>query len=359
MAPSTLTAQAPTAPHTLVNEPINPLVSSTVAPQTEETQAATEVTCESAETPKDQKSVPLWARIYPVSQPPFEQVLKGHPGDIEPPHASDEFPESQASTEEVQRRKQEIDELENFNVKVGATDSENNVGYEHAWALPWNDQRFKSQWYKQQHLLPHKHSDPALRALNHTDREAFLHKPDVETEKLSPRFGSIIRGQGFDLTKLTSDELDELALFVTQRGVVQIDNQNAFINSGPDKLEEFARHFSQVLHEHPVAGRVQNHPKLLPIYRSDTSLNHLRAYKGSHGIQGKFSLFTASTSFTVLQLIIHDFVDQVYTRTLRLRVNLLVLQPCYSLIPARAVETLSSSIPKSCIVVYHPFCARH
>lgn len=240
-----------------------------------------------------QSAAPIWARIYPVAQPPFEQVLQGHPRDYRTPHAGDLSPASQVSEEEKAAREADVAEKGKANDEGGAAAAAAPRAYEHAWALPHHDQRYRSVWHKQPHLAAHEHADPALRALGHGDREAFLHKDQVEVEDLSPRFGSIVRGAGLDLGALTPDELDELALFVTQRGVVMFEDQQGFVHAGPEALLRFARHFSCELHQHPVAPEVKGFPELLPIYRPDTAStkqNQTGAHKDTLGTVGAYAV---------------------------------------------------------------------
>lgn len=307
MTPATLAAQAPTPAHILASASVEPHLDSPKLPAVAPTGAASVVisktsvaasstdagpvtTAETTVEGEDQPDVPLWARTYHVSQPPFEVSSRGHPLDVVPKTATQESPESNASPEEVERRQNEVAELDARNATAKALDEEHNSGYTRNWALPWHDQRFHSKWYKQDHIAPYQHEDPALRALRHEDPEGFLHKNGIEVESLSPRFGSAVRGPGIDLTRLTPGELDELALFVTQRGVVTFEGQEAFINSSPEKLVEFGKHFSPVLHQHPVASEVKGYPELLPIYRSDTLNFAKAAFKHTHGLNGACDL---------------------------------------------------------------------
>lgn len=322
MASATLTASAPVPAHTLAIDPVDSFVANLnkssdksidtsedksedkSAEKPAEYQIATDAAADQVHDTTPSKSttettptrtevplvssrltsldVPIYARIFPVAQPGLHP---GHPEDTEPPHAREANPDSTVSPEEIERRQAEIADFDAKNKSTVALDADApaNADYAHKWALPWHDQRFKSVWFKQPHLLPHLHRDPALRALSHSDPEAFLQRSDVTVEHLSPRFGSIVRG--IQLEKLSTDELDQLALFVTQRGVVAFEAQQQFIHSTPEVIQRFAEHFSSVLHEHPVAAEVKGYPKLLPIYRSDT-LPINKAFKETLGLTG-------------------------------------------------------------------------
>ena len=107
--------------------------------------------------------------------------------------------------------------------------------------------------------------DVAHRALKHPDPRSFLKKA-TSTEELTPRFGTAL--QGIDLTQLSPDELDQLALFVAERGVVTLDNQQAFIDQTPEQLKAFGRHFSPRLHQHQVSGQPKGHPEFHLVYKS-------------------------------------------------------------------------------------------
>ncbi len=112
---------------------------------------------------------------------------------------------------------------------------------------------------------PFEHTDIGLRALNHPDPRSFL-KNAESVDELSPRLGSSIKG--LDLTKLTKDEIDQVALYVAERGVVVFEAQENFVNQAPEQLKEWGRNFSPRLHQHQVSGQPKGHPEFHLIYKS-------------------------------------------------------------------------------------------
>ena len=114
-------------------------------------------------------------------------------------------------------------------------------------------------------LLHRFSTDVGLRALHHLNPRSFLDKA-AALDDLSPRFGTSVKG--IDVTSLSSDELDQLALYVAERGVVVLEDQHAFINQSPEKIKEFGRHFSPRLHQHQVSGQPRDHPEFHLIYKS-------------------------------------------------------------------------------------------
>lgn len=223
-------------------------------------------TGELADWVKNQEGVPYWARIYPVEYPPFEQQAQGHPEDRRAPHPDQEFPLSQAGPEERARRNKEIEDLVQINEVKRPLDEDFQPNYKYNWALPWFDERYKSQYVKDQHFTPFGHQDVGRRALTHADPETFLKKDGVELHELSPGFGTIVKG--LDLTTLTPEEKDEFALFVAQRGVVVFEDQPKFIDQSPEELKQFGYHFSSTQHVHQVSGQPKGHPEFHLVYRS-------------------------------------------------------------------------------------------
>ncbi|KDN39696.1 TauD-domain-containing protein [Tilletiaria anomala UBC 951] len=158
---------------------------------------------------------------------------------------------------------QELDELARASANKQPLDWDPN--YKYRWALPWFDERYKSDDLKDPPYEPFEHSDVGLRALKHPDPRAFL-KNASNIDELSPRFGSVVKG--LDLAKLTLDEKDELALFVAERGVVILQDQQGFIDQTPEQLKDFGRHYSARLHQHQVSGQPREHSEFHLIYKS-------------------------------------------------------------------------------------------
>ncbi|EJT97998.1 TauD-domain-containing protein [Dacryopinax primogenitus] len=116
-------------------------------------------------------------------------------------------------------------------------------------------------------LEPFTHSDPGLRALavspNPEDPLPFLQSAESVTE-LTPELGTEVRG--VDLSKLTSDGRDQLALLAARRGVLVFRDQGNFINAGGDAWLEWGKHFGR-LHIHPTSGHPDGIPQIHLVYR--------------------------------------------------------------------------------------------
>lgn len=106
--------------------------------------------------------------------------------------------------------------------------------------------------------------DVGHRALTLAHPRAFLDGATIDD--LTPRFGSSVKG--VDLTRLTASDLDQLALYVAQRGVVVFEDNDAFIDQGPEQLKAFGRHFSPRLHAHQVSGQPKGHNEFHLVYKA-------------------------------------------------------------------------------------------
>ncbi|KAH8823205.1 hypothetical protein DL96DRAFT_1713644 [Flagelloscypha sp. PMI_526] len=115
-------------------------------------------------------------------------------------------------------------------------------------------------------LTPFDHEDPALRALKHDNPRSFLDSAQVV--ELTPDFGSEVKG--LDLSVLSSDEKDQLALEVEKRGILVFRGQQNFIDAHPDKYLEWGRHFGR-LHIHPTSGHPKGYPEFHLVYRDGES----------------------------------------------------------------------------------------
>lgn len=69
---------------------------------------------------------------------------------------------------------------------------------------------------------------------------------NVEVSKLTPRIGTEIKG--LQLSQLTTEQRNELALLIAERGVVVFRGQD-FKDIGPEKQKEFGEYFGK-LHVH-------------------------------------------------------------------------------------------------------------
>lgn len=71
--------------------------------------------------------------------------------------------------------------------------------------------------------------------------------------------------RGLQLSDLTSQQRDELALLAAERNVLVFHDQN-FADIGPERQREWGRHFGR-LHVHQIGGQIKDYPELLPVYR--------------------------------------------------------------------------------------------
>ncbi|KAK9449858.1 uncharacterized protein V1518DRAFT_414870 [Limtongia smithiae] len=89
-------------------------------------------------------------------------------------------------------------------------------------------------------------------------------KADLKLKKLTPKFGSEVRG--VQLSQLDAAGRDELALFVAQRGIVVFRDQDLADLSIKDALK-FSSHFGRN-HIHPTSGAPKGYPEVHLVYRS-------------------------------------------------------------------------------------------
>ncbi|KAI0598920.1 TauD-domain-containing protein [Biscogniauxia sp. FL1348] len=89
-----------------------------------------------------------------------------------------------------------------------------------------------------------------------------LSDPSVKITKLTPRVGTEI--SGLQLSALTDEQKNELALLIAERGVVVFRGQD-FKDIGVEKQKEFGRYFGR-LHVHPVGAHVDGALEFHNIY---------------------------------------------------------------------------------------------
>ncbi|KAK1516866.1 uncharacterized protein CCOS01_12415 [Colletotrichum costaricense] len=131
--------------------------------------------------------------------------------------------------------------------------------------------------YKYESYLPHfvPGTQPPLEEFHHDDvglradptKENLLGATGVSYEEVTPAVGTEIRG--IQLSQLSFAQLDELALFAAERGVVIFRDQD-FADIGPEKQKAYGRHFGS-LHVHQMGGQIKDYPELLPVYRDFTA----------------------------------------------------------------------------------------
>ncbi|KAH9904478.1 TauD-domain-containing protein [Xylariomycetidae sp. FL2044] len=127
--------------------------------------------------------------------------------------------------------------------------------------------------YKYASYLPHyvPGKQPALEEFSHEDvglradpkKKALLSSPGASFEEITPAIGTEVRG--LQLSALSSQQRDELALLAAERGVVVFKDQD-FADIGKERQKEFGAHFGP-LHIHQHGGQTRGFPELLPVYR--------------------------------------------------------------------------------------------
>ncbi|TEB31726.1 alpha-ketoglutarate-dependent taurine dioxygenase [Coprinellus micaceus] len=114
--------------------------------------------------------------------------------------------------------------------------------------------------------------EPALRYFDHVDAgsradpaKPHLLTSDTKLLHLSPYLGTEVRG--VQLSKLSKDGLDELALFVAERKVVVFRDQD-LKDVTPEAQLAFTSHFGPP-HVHPIAVNIEGFPALAVVYRDE------------------------------------------------------------------------------------------
>ncbi|KAJ2915797.1 hypothetical protein MD484_g4615, partial [Candolleomyces efflorescens] len=116
-------------------------------------------------------------------------------------------------------------------------------------------------------------SDVGLRA---NPAKPNLLTPDVKLHHLSPYLGTEVRG--VQLSQLSKEGLDELALFAAERKVLLFRDQD-FKDIGPDRQIALARHFGHI-QRHPTSGNVKGYPEFHVVYR-DAQHDFFKDYLGN------------------------------------------------------------------------------
>ncbi|KAI9009388.1 hypothetical protein CLU79DRAFT_723050 [Phycomyces nitens] len=105
-------------------------------------------------------------------------------------------------------------------------------------------------------LEPFEHKDPGHRA---DPKKASLYENAEKIFDVTPNVGTEIHG--IQLSKLTNQQKDDLALLIAERGVVFFRDQDLNYEQG----KELGRHYGP-LHVHLLEGHVPNEPEVHPIY---------------------------------------------------------------------------------------------
>lgn len=126
------------------------------------------------------------------------------------------------------------------------------------WAPAWDpkdDHAFE-------HLKPFKHldkgllGDPEFKSLKEINKDATF-------EKVTPNLGSVI--DGIQLSSLTDQQKNDLALLVEQRGVIAFRNQD-FKDLGFDEMKKWGTYFGP-LDIHATSGAPIGHPEFHLVFK--------------------------------------------------------------------------------------------
>ncbi|KAL0073260.1 hypothetical protein F4703DRAFT_1936948 [Phycomyces blakesleeanus] len=144
-------------------------------------------------------------------------------------------------------------------------------------------------------LEPFEHNDPGHRA---DPTKASIYNNAEKIFDLTPNIGTEIHG--LQLSQLTNQQKDDLALLVAERGVVFFRDQDLNYQQG----KELGRYYGP-LHIHLTEGHVPNEPEVFPIfYDKSDEANKISSYfrTASDGWHSDVSYELQPPGFTFLKL---------------------------------------------------------
>jgi sulfonate dioxygenase len=109
-------------------------------------------------------------------------------------------------------------------------------------------------------LSPYEHFDVASRA---DPAKKSLFEAIPSRKDMTPNIGTEVRG--IQLSQLTAQQRDKLALYVAERGLVVFRDQD-FVDQSIEWLQEFGSYFGR-LHGHHQGPHAKDHPELDIVYR--------------------------------------------------------------------------------------------
>ncbi|KIJ55733.1 hypothetical protein M422DRAFT_41635 [Sphaerobolus stellatus SS14] len=127
-----------------------------------------------------------------------------------------------------------------------------------------------SSWFNDVHI---EHTDPGSRA----DKAKPNLLKNATTTDLNPYLGTVV--EGVQISQLSKEGLDELALYTAERKVLLFRDQD-FKDLAPERQIEIARHFGPI-QRHPTSGNVKGFPEFHVVYR-DKDNNRFREYLGGN-----------------------------------------------------------------------------
>ncbi|KAG2028491.1 hypothetical protein BDR03DRAFT_1077876, partial [Suillus americanus] len=149
-------------------------------------------------------------------------------------------------------------------LKLTATKQDNGPSY--PFYYPYYDVNEKFPPTEVYGIIVIEHTDPGAKA----DRaKPHLLTPEANISHLSPFLGTEI--SGVQISQLSEEGLDELALYAAERKVLIFRDQD-FKDIGPDKQIEIAKcgtlrlRFGRI-QRHPTSGNVKGYPEFHVVYR--------------------------------------------------------------------------------------------
>ncbi|ORY26030.1 hypothetical protein BCR39DRAFT_566124 [Naematelia encephala] len=125
-------------------------------------------------------------------------------------------------------------------------------------------------------------ADPALPELDNGS---------TQLTNITPRVGTEIRG--IQISSLSKDGLDQLALLAAQRGVLVFRNQD-FADIGPNRQRDIVRHYGP-LHLHPTMGYPEGTGPEFHVVYADEKVGSIRDLLGPHT---SYDLWHVDQTFT-------------------------------------------------------------
>lgn len=125
------------------------------------------------------------------------------------------------------------------------------------WAPTWDikdDHAFEN-------IEPFKHIDRGFFA--DPSFKSLTQNKNVKVKEVTPKLG--LEVDGIQLSQLTDQQKDDLALLVEQKGVIAFRNQDFKFQSFED-IKKWGRHYGP-LHVHPTSGAPLNHPEFHLVFR--------------------------------------------------------------------------------------------
>ncbi|GJJ13792.1 hypothetical protein Clacol_008049 [Clathrus columnatus] len=120
---------------------------------------------------------------------------------------------------------------------------------------------------------PFEYVDPGSRA----DKAKPNLLKNATLRHLNPYLGTVVKG--VQISQLSKEGLDELALYTAERKVLVFRDQD-FKDIGLERQLEIARHFGPI-QQHPTSGNVKGYPEFHVVYR-DSKQHFWKEYFGSN-----------------------------------------------------------------------------